>query len=193
MNPSPLRMEGAPILPLPGSLLVYFRADCITKIYPPTAGDIFDFDPKRTCPPVEGQPPLPATRFMVWQSLDEPSESAEFDLCNVSRVWSVMQELFAHLQQFPARRVYSIHAYSTLAVLARWYSCRAGVAVPNVLLRPLLVDIPEAVLAPSILSLQKRNSFDVEEYARILELSPDEGYDRETGLLISLIKLYGQT
>jgi len=124
--------------------------------------------------------------------MEELSDSVEYEIGNAARVWDVMQDLFQHFQLRPARRVYSIHAGSVLAVLSRWWACKSGVSVPTSLLRSSLTDIPESVLAPSVLSLGKRNSFNVEEYANIFDLGPEQGLDYETGMLVSLIKIYGQ-
>jgi hypothetical protein len=179
------------VLPIPGSALVYFRADCITGLYPATASEVFSFSSQQKCPPVGDAPSLPYRRFLVRQSLEEFSESQVYEIDNADRVWAVMQELFQHFQLFPARRVYSIHSNSVLAVLARWWAAKSGSVLPTALQRSSLVDVPEAVLAPSVLSLSKRNSFNIEEYVRILGVQPDEGLDYETGVLANLIKIYG--
>lgn len=174
---TPLNMEGAPRLPMPGSWLVYFRADKTLKTYPATASDVFTPESKY---------------FLVRQGLENPADCDEYEISSPARLWQVMKELFDAARLKTPRHVYTIHANSVLAVLARWTACKYGTSAPACFHRPALVDIPEAVLAPSILSLFKRNSFNVEEYARILELNPEEGYDTETGLLLGLIKIYGQ-
>lgn len=161
-------------------------------------------------------PPMWQDGLLVyWQSEptgDPPYPNSPFELLAPNRVYTaVIYALDGQSRRMPSntaleidevvnfvmspevsgrRRVYSIHTKSMLARLVRWHALKFGVDVPPSLKPEAIVDLVDAVNAPAVLAVMNRHSFNPRNYVELLNLSPEAGLDRETGLLVDMIKRY---
>lgn len=164
----------APCLPAlwEDALLVYFRAYPDTRLYPGSPFDLL----------IPGRP----ASLVVYDLRERIGQ--ELICATVPQ----LQLAVGHVCTWaPGRRVVTIHALSLLGRLARWHHLRTGQPLPSSLVPPALVDLVDRVNAPAALAYSARMAFRAEDYTELLQLIPEAGVDRETGLLLNLLKRYG--
>jgi hypothetical protein len=166
---------GVPLRPLwEDALLVYWRANDETKLYPN--------DPLALL--------VPGVEVKMVLAVMGLKYKAELPCSGAAAIHEAMQCLF-HPTVSGGRKVVTLHARSLLGRLARWHALRTGVDLPSNLQPPYLVDLVEMVNAPAVLAYQSRVAFRLSDYTELLQLKPEPGFDHETGTLFNLLTRYG--
>ncbi len=165
--------------PLPpiwdSALLVYFRAE-------PAAHLLFPTSPFELLQ-------LGRKSSLVVYAADN-QQLREFSCTTVPGLREAIN-FVCHPEVSGRRRVVTIHALSMLGRLARWHAALCGVQTPPTLCPPSLIDLVDRVNSPAVLAYSARMSFRVADYVELLQLVPEPGVDPETGLLLNLLKRYG--
>lgn len=184
---------GAPALPVDRTIrLVYFRANPNTGLYP--------HDPLALLDEVHVVGPRGETRERWHYSLvfathgGESDEDSGFDakITSVETLWEALATV-ERLVPVNADKVYTIHAAGMLGRLLRWKAARDHLRPRINLQPPQLIDVVDAVNKPAVLSVNVRHNFALWHYEQLLGVRPLEGYDHETGVLLNLIKTYGDS
>lgn len=172
-SPLPPAMQNLPPL-WSNLLLVYFRAEpADNMLFPNNPFDLF----------------LPGRKSCLVLHAADLKQTLELP-CRTPAELNIAME-YLNQPAVSMRRVVTIHALSVLGRLVRWHGLRTGTTPPQSLTVPSLIDLVDRVNSPAALAYSARMAFRVSDYTELLQLQPEPGTDPETGLLLDLLKRYG--